>query len=111
SNVYEARDQRNVKQADIDKAKNENRFHEGKEHSHLDDSKDSRTIANKLAREEKHQGEEEEESEETKAFKQDPTLPVKLHGNEPSKVSDYTELQAEEEAELKTKGKGINDGK
>jgi hypothetical protein len=43
SQVYEAGDQRNVPQPEIEQAKKENRFHEGKEHSHkaLDSSKAS----------------------------------------------------------------------
>lgn len=73
SNVYEADDQRTIPQAEIDQLKRENRFHEGREHSHkANDSsetrpssivldglltspptEDERTIANKLAREEK----------------------------------------------------------
>lgn len=43
--------QRNVKEAEQEARE---RFHEGQENSHLaNDSKDERTIANKLAREEK----------------------------------------------------------
>lgn len=70
SQVYEAGDQVNRPQAEIDQEKKDARFHEGKEHSHkaLDSSKcpdsplqgyanalleDERSIANKLAREEK----------------------------------------------------------
>ena len=35
SQVYEAGDQRNYKDSEIQEAKKENRFHEGKENSHL----------------------------------------------------------------------------
>ncbi len=50
--------------------------------------------------------EDEEESQETKALKKDPTLPAKLHGNEPSKGAKIdAQIQAEEEEELKRKGK------
>lgn len=74
--VYEAGDQRNYTQAELEEQKKDARFHEGKENSHkANDSssysyilclwmcsmrekadvgiEDSRTIANKLAREEK----------------------------------------------------------
>lgn len=54
ASVYEAGDQRNVSKSEVEQDKKDNRFHEGKEHSHKAlDSKDERTIANKLAREEK----------------------------------------------------------
>jgi hypothetical protein len=71
SSVYEAGDQRNVPQSEIEQQKKDDRFHEGKEHSHKanDSSKchhrrdflgnanqypeDERTIANKLERESK----------------------------------------------------------
>jgi hypothetical protein len=41
SQVYEAGDQKNVPQSEIEKEKRDNRFHEGKENSHkaLDSSK------------------------------------------------------------------------
>jgi hypothetical protein len=39
-------------------------------------------------------------------LKKDPTLPAKLHGNEPSRGAKIdAELQAEEEEELRRKGK------
>ncbi|KAI9741447.1 MAG: hypothetical protein M1818_004253 [Claussenomyces sp. TS43310] len=106
-NIYEDGDQKNVPQSEIDQAKREARFHEGKENSHqANDSKDERTIANKLAREEKREKEGEQDTEEVAALKKDPTAPAKLHGNEPSKGAKIdAELQAEEEAELKRKGK------
>jgi hypothetical protein len=34
ASVYEAGDQRNVSQAEVEQQKNESRFHEGKENSH-----------------------------------------------------------------------------
>jgi hypothetical protein len=43
SQVYEAGDQRNYKDSEIQEAKKENRFHEGKENSHL--ANDSSTFA------------------------------------------------------------------
>ena len=72
SQVYEDGDQKNVPRSEIEQEKKDNRFHEGKEHSHkaLDSSKsfqslsyshvltsalieDKRSIANKLEHEEK----------------------------------------------------------
>ncbi|KAI9649629.1 hypothetical protein NHQ30_002210 [Ciborinia camelliae] len=83
------------------------RFHEGKENSHLAlDSKDERSIANKLAREEQRENEPEEMSKEERAAKKDATLPAKMHGNEPSRGATIDQqLRDEEEAELKRKGK------
>ncbi|KAB8298163.1 hypothetical protein EYC80_001914 [Monilinia laxa] len=77
------------------------RFHEGKENSHLAlDSKDERSIANKLAREEQREHEPVEMTREERAAKQDATLPAKLHGNEPSKGATIDQqLREEEEAE------------
>ncbi|OAL54604.1 hypothetical protein IQ07DRAFT_640109 [Pyrenochaeta sp. DS3sAY3a] len=106
--VYQADDQRTVKDSEIEEQKKENRFHEGQENSHKAlDSKDERSIANKLAREEKREDEEDEKlSEEDKLSKQDATLPALSHGNKPSRgaVIDQ-QLREEEEAELKRKGK------
>lgn len=126
SGVYEAGDQRNYKDSEIKQAQEEKRFHEGKPHSHLaqDSSKtlspmlfsspsanpyaeDERSIANKLEREKKREDEPDNNlSEEDRASQLDPTLPAKLHGNEPSKGAKIdAELQAEEEEELRRKGK------
>ena len=119
SQVYEAGDQRNVSRAEQEEEKQDNRFHEGKEHSHkaLDSSKSCITLDSKVAilmtayqrtRDPsptnllanrrydlglrninisrigvtllicpQRENEPEEESEETKALKKDPTLPVK----------------------------------
>ncbi|KAI6711581.1 hypothetical protein JHW43_005859 [Diplocarpon mali] len=150
ASVYENGDQKNIPKSELEQEKKQSRFHEGKENSHkANDSsecdketcgrglvakrfppEDERTIANKLAREEKvglphateaeetwrerrsyanrkqREGEDEEESEETKALKKDPTLPAKMHGNEPSKGAKIdAQIQAEEEEELRRKGK------
>ncbi|TVY90879.1 hypothetical protein LAWI1_G003114 [Lachnellula willkommii] len=107
SQVYQADDQRTVPNSEIEQQKKDNRFHEGKENSHkANDSKDERSIANKLAREEKREKEGEDEPEEVKQSKADPTLPAKMHGNEPSKGAKIdAEIQAEEEEELRRKGK------
>ncbi|KAK0511999.1 hypothetical protein JMJ35_005127 [Cladonia borealis] len=101
--VYEAGDQRNVKDSEINEAE---RYKEGQPNSHLaNDSKDQRTIANKLAREEKRQNEPDPVGQEEAEFKKDPTLPARNHGNEPSKGAKIdAELQAEEEEILKKKG-------
>ncbi|KAM0322668.1 hypothetical protein ACHAQA_009257 [Verticillium albo-atrum] len=81
------------------------RFHEGKEHAHNQlDPKDERSIANRLAAEEQKDGE--EDSEETRLHKIDPTLPARAHGNEPSRGAKIdAQIEAEEQAELERKGK------
>ncbi|MCJ1369075.1 hypothetical protein MMC20_000283 [Loxospora ochrophaea] len=103
SSVYEAGDQRNVKNSEIQEA---DRYHEGKINSHqANDSKDERSIANKLAREEKRTKEPEPISKEAAESQKDPTLPARNHGNEPSKGAKIdAEIQAEEEEMLKKKG-------
>ncbi|KAF2226767.1 hypothetical protein BDZ85DRAFT_256738 [Elsinoe ampelina] len=101
SGVYEAGDQRNYKDSEVNNAE---RYKEGKPNSHLaNDSKDERTIANKLAREEKREKEGEEESLETQQLKKDPTLPARAHGNEPSKGAKIDKEIADEEAEILAK--------
>ncbi|OCK84056.1 hypothetical protein K432DRAFT_345912 [Lepidopterella palustris CBS 459.81] len=102
--VYEAGDQRNYKDEEINTAE---RFKEGKPNSHLaNDSKDERSIANKLAREEKRAKEPEPRSLEAEQIAQDATLPARSHGNEPSKGARIDqELREEEEEELRRKGK------
>ncbi|KAI0487297.1 hypothetical protein F4859DRAFT_249978 [Xylaria cf. heliscus] len=104
SQVYEAGDQRNYKASE---APHPERYQEGVENSHLpNDSKDERTIANRLANEERKLNYEEQDDPETAALKKDPTLPAKLHGNEPSKGAKIdSDLQAEEEEYLRRKGK------
>ncbi|KAJ4264043.1 hypothetical protein NW762_006082 [Fusarium torreyae] len=119
--VYEAGDQRNVPESE---RKTQDPYHEGKENSHsnLDSSKkprqiqdekkkdidkmpeDERSIANRLAAEERKS--DAGDDLETAQSKKDPTLPARAHGNEPSKGAKIdAELQAEEEEELKRKGK------
>ncbi|KAI6778936.1 uncharacterized protein J7T54_003872 [Emericellopsis cladophorae] len=99
SGVYEAGDQRNYKDSEL-KAEP---YQEGKENSHKNlDSKDERSIANKLAAEERNKGP--SDDRETAASKKDPTLPATLHGNEPSKGAKLdAELQAEDEQRLREK--------
>jgi hypothetical protein len=127
SQIYEAGDQRNYKDSELREAKEEARFHEGKENSHkaLDSStspqltclppqphpltsltEDERSIANKLEREEKREKEGEDKSLEDRQREQDATLPARAHGNEPSKGAKIDQqLPEEEDAELKAKGK------
>ncbi|KAI4194308.1 MAG: hypothetical protein LQ350_007843 [Teloschistes chrysophthalmus] len=102
--VYDVtRDQRNVKNSEINDAE---RYKEGQPNSHLaNDSKDERSIANKLAREEKRQNEPDQISQEARDSQSDPTLPAKKHGNEPSKGAKIdAEIQQEEEEMLRKKG-------
>ncbi|KAJ4301716.1 hypothetical protein N0V90_003809 [Kalmusia sp. IMI 367209] len=107
SGVYEAGDQRNYKDSEIQAAKAENRFHEGKENSHLaNDSKDERSIANKLEREAKRENEPEPMDEQSRLSQIDATLPAREHGNEPSKGAKIDQqIREEEEEELRRKGK------
>ncbi|TLD38045.1 hypothetical protein E2P81_ATG03720 [Venturia nashicola] len=97
--IYEGNEQKAVEEQPA-------RFHEGKPHAHNHlDSKDERTIANKLAREEQREQEGSEDSIETQRLKQDATLPAKAHGNKPSRGAEIDqELKEEEEAILKKKG-------
>ncbi|KAG6017817.1 hypothetical protein E4U43_008636 [Claviceps pusilla] len=100
------------------------RYQEGKPGSHqLNDPsrlEDERSIANRLAAEEvciptldllrqltagQMQGEPQDDAE-TAALKKDPTLPARMHGNEPSRGAKIdAQIAAEEEEELKRKGK------
>ncbi|MCJ1261566.1 hypothetical protein MMC22_001431 [Lobaria immixta] len=101
--VYEAGDQRNYKDSEIQHA---DRYHEGTANSHkANDSKDERSIANRLAREEQRQNEPEPISKEAAESQKDPTLPARNHGNEPSKGAKIdAEIQAEEDELLRKKG-------
>ncbi|EPS32422.1 hypothetical protein POX_d05415 [Penicillium oxalicum] len=107
NSLYEAGDQRNEPQSVLNERE---RYAEGKEHSHKNlDSKDERSIANKLAAQSKksdpshhHNGAVDQEAE---LSKKDPTAPAKLHGNAPSKGAKIdAELQAEDEQRLREKG-------
>ncbi|GAO19388.1 uncharacterized protein UV8b_02130 [Ustilaginoidea virens] len=102
SSVYEAGDQRNVKESERDEA---TKYEQGQPGAHLlNDPKDQRSISNRAAAEKKQQGS--EDDFETAALKKDPTLPARLHGNEPSKGAKIdAQIAAEEEQELKNKGK------
>ncbi|KAJ6102739.1 hypothetical protein N7486_005166 [Penicillium sp. IBT 16267x] len=106
-NIYEAGDQRNVPQSEINERQ---RYREGVPVSHQNlDSKDQRSIANKLASQERKSDpshhHNDEYNEEAELSKQDPTKPAKLHGNAPSKGAKIdAELQAEDEQRLREKG-------
>ncbi|KAI1827680.1 hypothetical protein F4861DRAFT_329976 [Xylaria intraflava] len=101
SAIYEAGDQRNYKDKETPRPE---RFEEGAAHSHLaNDSKDERSIANRLANEQRKKH---DSDPVTAASKRDPTLPARLHGNEPSKGARVdADLRAEEEAYLRRKGR------
>ncbi|KAL8287616.1 hypothetical protein RQP46_003474 [Phenoliferia psychrophenolica] len=79
------------------------RFEEGKENSHLaNDSKDQRSIANKLAAEEAKEKAEAAED----ANKLRPTEIAESHGNKPSRGAKIDEqIENEEREELERKGK------
>ncbi|KZP29349.1 hypothetical protein FIBSPDRAFT_727689 [Athelia psychrophila] len=97
--IYEANEQRTSKQ-DNQAAR---AYEAGKDNSHKDlDSKDERSIGNRLAAAEKH-GRDEDENTKTIT---DPLAPARAHGNEPSRGAKIdAELQAGEEEELKRKGR------
>ncbi|KAJ4298715.1 hypothetical protein N0V88_003747 [Collariella sp. IMI 366227] len=100
--------QSNVGNRQVSETGSGTRYHEGTAHSHLHaDPKDQRSFANRAGAEQSADSDP-EESRETTLHKKDPTLPAKMHGNEPSKGAKIdAELQAEDEAELKKKG-GLN---
>ncbi|KAL0469003.1 hypothetical protein QR685DRAFT_529417 [Neurospora intermedia] len=71
--VYEAGDQRNPKQSEIETP---DRYNEGQAHAHSNmDSKDERSIKNRLAAAEAAD-DSQQDSRETQLHKKDPTLPV-----------------------------------
>ncbi|KEF55386.1 uncharacterized protein A1O9_08136 [Exophiala aquamarina CBS 119918] len=97
SGVYEAGDQRN--QAENQRTP----YEEGQSNSHQDnDSKDQRSIANRLAQASPQNDDTsgKDKSDETKAGEIDPTLPAKMHGNEPSRGAKVDKNIADEEAEI-----------
>ncbi|RMD43589.1 hypothetical protein DV735_g1525, partial [Chaetothyriales sp. CBS 134920] len=80
------------------------KYEAGKENSHqLDDPKDQRSIANRLAAasaQNDNSSSGKDLSREDKAAQEDATLPAKLHGNEPSRGAKIDKAIADEEAEL-----------
>ncbi|OJJ51045.1 hypothetical protein ASPZODRAFT_127041 [Penicilliopsis zonata CBS 506.65] len=104
--IYEAGDQRNEPQAVINER---HRYEDGKVGSHQNlDSKDQRSIANKLAAQETKPHKERQHQDfnaEAEITKRDPTLPAKIHGNTPSKGAQIDkQLQEEDEQRLREKG-------
>ncbi|KAJ6139746.1 hypothetical protein N7471_006232 [Penicillium samsonianum] len=105
--IYEAGDQRN---APVSELQERARYAEGMPHSHKNlDSKDGRSIANKLASQENKpdsgQHHNNEYDAEAELSKQDPTKPARSHGNAPSKGAKIdAELKAEDEQRLREKG-------
>ncbi|KAJ5496660.1 hypothetical protein N7463_008647 [Penicillium fimorum] len=104
--VYEAGDQRNVPVSELQERA---RYAESMPHSHKNlDSKDGRSIANKLASQENKPDSSthnDEYNAEAELSKQDPTKPAKSHGNAPSKGAKIdAELQADDEQRLREKG-------
>ncbi|KDQ62962.1 hypothetical protein JAAARDRAFT_28945 [Jaapia argillacea MUCL 33604] len=95
--VYEDGDQRTSKGG----AEAPARFEAGQNNAHDQiDSKDERTIANRLAQAEKVAADERQRSKRV----DDPLAPAQAHGNEPSKGAKIdAELQAEEEEYLRNK--------
>ncbi|EED13110.1 conserved hypothetical protein [Talaromyces stipitatus ATCC 10500] len=101
--IYEAGDQRNPSQSEI---RERERYKEGQSGSHLaNDSKDERSIANRLGREEQRSRKDERPYDpEAELSKKDPTAPATLHGNNPSKGAQIdAELKADDEQRLREK--------
>lgn len=102
--------QSNAGQASVYEAGNQRNLPSGQYGSHKNlDSKDQRSMANKLASQEgksdlshHHNKPADQEAE---FSKDDPTKPAKMHGNAPSKGAKIdAELQAEDEQRLREKG-------
>ncbi|KAI4117034.1 MAG: hypothetical protein LQ345_002659 [Seirophora villosa] len=112
SGVYEAGDQRNVKDSEV---KHADRYKEGQPNSHvaIDSSTQVYAGGRTLNREQtRTRGEGKDLKlllgvicKEARDSQIDPTLPAKKHGNEPSKGAKIdAEIQQEEEEMLKKKG-------
>ncbi|KAE9406538.1 hypothetical protein BT96DRAFT_851526 [Gymnopus androsaceus JB14] len=102
SQIYNDNEQRTSKASDKDPRA---RYEYAPENAHDDlDSKDQRSLANRLASAQEHGLD--NESNKTKDTVTDPLAPAQSHGNEPSKGAKIdAELQAEDEEILKNKGK------
>ncbi|RJE22860.1 hypothetical protein PHISCL_04805 [Aspergillus sclerotialis] len=104
---YESQDQKNEPQSVINER---NRYKEGQHGSHQNlDSKDERSIANKLAAEENrgqhHKHGHHDYYAEGELSKMDPTKPASLHGHQPSKGAQVDrDLQQDDEKRLEEKG-------
>lgn len=93
--VYNSNDQKTSKQT-----KNEKTFGDDPSHK-VTDSKDQRTIANRLAAAEEQQSSKREHDEHV-----DPRQPALSHGNEPSKGAKIdASIEADEQEYLRNKGK------
>ncbi|KIW18658.1 hypothetical protein PV08_02947 [Exophiala spinifera] len=104
-NIYEDGDQR-VPPDSQKPEKQSHPYEEGEKNSHrLNDSKDQRSIANRLAAAgpQNDGGSRHQLNAEEKASQIDPTLPAKLHGNEPSKGAKIDKEIEEEEAAILAK--------
>ncbi|KAL5343145.1 hypothetical protein BJX70DRAFT_354675 [Aspergillus crustosus] len=104
---YEAGDQRTEPRSVIN---DHERYEQGEKGSHSTiDSKDQRSIANRLAAQSKEDDSTHHHNRdiqpEAELSKNDPTKPAKLHGNKPSKGAQIDkELQEEDELRLREKG-------
>jgi len=103
--TYEDGDQRNFKNEPTDI--NSDRYEEGQPNSHLDDdSKDQRSLANRLASAKKNQALEDRVEEERAFDPRDPEAAARAHGNEPSRGAKIdAQIQQEEQEYLERKGK------
>ncbi|KAL2849049.1 hypothetical protein BJX68DRAFT_267390 [Aspergillus pseudodeflectus] len=106
--IYEDGDQRHEPRSVI---KERERYEQGEKGSHKNiDSKDQRSIANKLAAQEHgssshHHHLHPDNQFEAELSKQDPLKPALLHGNKPSKGAKIDkELQEDDERRLREKG-------
>ncbi|KAJ9646046.1 uncharacterized protein PV06_01887 [Exophiala oligosperma] len=105
SNVYEAGDQRVPPDGEKPEFQS-NPYEEGQKNSHQsNDSKDQRSIGNRLAA----AGPQNDDSSrhtlsaEDKAGQIDPTLPARMHGNEPSRGAKIDKEIEDEEAAILAK--------
>ncbi|KAL2011066.1 hypothetical protein VTN00DRAFT_3784 [Thermoascus crustaceus] len=102
--IYEADNQRNVPFSEI---RERQRYKEGPPGSHMpDDTKDKRSISNRLGREEQRERRHEAPyNPEAELSKMDPTAPAVLHGNQPSRGAQVDkDLQYDDELRLREKG-------
>ncbi|KAL2830063.1 hypothetical protein BDW59DRAFT_141700 [Aspergillus cavernicola] len=107
---YEAGDQRNEPMSVVN---DRERYEQGEKGSHKSiDSKDQRSIANKLAAQSKEADPSHHHNHdlqpEAELSKENPLKPAMLHGNEPSKGAKI-DRELQEEDELRLKQKGIRD--
>lgn len=105
--IYEAGDQRNVPQSEINERE---RYEEGQHRSHKNiDSKDDRSIANKLAAQSQKTDSSKASGSgydpEAELSKKNPEAPAVFHGHEPSRGAQVDhDLQKDDELRLREKG-------